>query len=246
MNWNNLKIFFLQSRLWWSQQHELATPGSPEGWRSHRVPPQAPPCPVKCYKVRSLYLALHHTTDPVASKFAYASWWHLTALHLTSSTHRDVANVKGYFAWSLLDNFEWAYGYTVRFGLNFVDYNDGLKRYPKNSARWFKEFLKNWTWTRPSKWKKHLERCKILLVYVDWFCIRQGMKEIVLKQMHLRFAAIKHVCVSLVIKTVYTLSVQSYPPHIWASTFILCFVKKKRETMDAYPQPTGVVRQGWA
>lgn len=55
--------------------------------------------------------------------------------------HRDGANVKGYFAWSLLDNFEWAYGYTVRFGLNFVDYNDGLKRYPKNSAHWFKEFL---------------------------------------------------------------------------------------------------------
>ena len=51
--------------------------------------------------------------------------------------------MKGYFAWSLLDNFEWVYGYTVRFGLNFVDYNDGLKRYPKNSARWFKEFLQN-------------------------------------------------------------------------------------------------------
>ena len=42
--------------------------------------------------------------------------------------------MKGYFAWLLLDNFEWAYGYTVRFGLNFIDYNDGLKRYPKNSA----------------------------------------------------------------------------------------------------------------
>jgi beta-glucosidase len=55
--------------------------------------------------------------------------------------HRDGANVKGYFAWSLLDNFEWVNGYTIRFGLNFVDYNDGLKRYPKNSAHWFKEFL---------------------------------------------------------------------------------------------------------
>ncbi|KAF0910471.1 hypothetical protein E2562_002930 [Oryza meyeriana var. granulata] len=63
--------------------------------------------------------------------------------HLLSvlSVIRDGANVKGYFAWSLLDNFEWANGYTVRFGLNFVDYNDGAKRYPKNSARWFKKFL---------------------------------------------------------------------------------------------------------
>jgi beta-glucosidase len=50
--------------------------------------------------------------------------------------------VKGYFAWSLLDNFEWSSGYTVRFGLNFVDYKDGLKRYPKLSAHWFKKFLK--------------------------------------------------------------------------------------------------------
>lgn len=50
--------------------------------------------------------------------------------------------MKGYFVWSLLDNFEWVNGYTVRFGLNFVDYNDGLKRYPKNSAHWFKEILR--------------------------------------------------------------------------------------------------------
>ncbi|OEL35431.1 Beta-glucosidase 13 [Dichanthelium oligosanthes] len=63
--------------------------------------------------------------------------------HLLSllSAIRDGANVKGYFAWKKKDNFEWVYGYTVRFGLNFVDYNDGLKRYPKNSAHWFKEFL---------------------------------------------------------------------------------------------------------
>ncbi|RZC53547.1 hypothetical protein C5167_012398 [Papaver somniferum] len=51
--------------------------------------------------------------------------------------------IKGYFAWSLLDNFEWNAGYTVRFGISFVDYKDGLlKRYPKSSALWFKNFLK--------------------------------------------------------------------------------------------------------
>ncbi|KAJ7982166.1 Beta-glucosidase [Quillaja saponaria] len=50
-------------------------------------------------------------------------------------------NVKGYFTWSLLDNFEWTEGFTLRFGLVYVDYNNGLKRYPKKSAYWFKEFL---------------------------------------------------------------------------------------------------------
>ncbi|KAG2285964.1 hypothetical protein Bca52824_045568 [Brassica carinata] len=51
------------------------------------------------------------------------------------------ANVKGFFAWSLLDNFEWVNGYTVRFGLVYVDFKDGCKRYPKKSADWFKNFL---------------------------------------------------------------------------------------------------------
>ncbi|KAK7262567.1 hypothetical protein RJT34_30141 [Clitoria ternatea] len=50
-------------------------------------------------------------------------------------------NVQGYFVWSLLDNFEWNVGYTVRFGMNFVDYKNGLERYPKLSALWFKDFL---------------------------------------------------------------------------------------------------------
>ncbi|KAJ3679743.1 hypothetical protein LUZ60_017754 [Juncus effusus] len=54
---------------------------------------------------------------------------------------REGANVKGYFAWSLLDNFEWVNGYTVRFGINFVDYENGQKRYPKKSSHWFKQFL---------------------------------------------------------------------------------------------------------
>ncbi|XP_043692665.1 beta-glucosidase 13-like [Telopea speciosissima] len=52
-------------------------------------------------------------------------------------------NVKGFFVWSLLDNFEWSFGYTVRFGIYYVDYKDGLKRYPKHSATWFKKFLQN-------------------------------------------------------------------------------------------------------
>ncbi|XP_004507319.1 non-cyanogenic beta-glucosidase-like [Cicer arietinum] len=52
------------------------------------------------------------------------------------------ANVKGFYAWSLFDDFEWFNGFTVRFGLNFVDYKDGLKRYPKLSSQWYKNFLK--------------------------------------------------------------------------------------------------------
>nr|GMC84563.1 beta-glucosidase 12-like [Ipomoea batatas] len=54
---------------------------------------------------------------------------------------KDGANVKGFFAWSFLDNFEWTSGYTQRFGINYINYKDNLKRYPKHSALWFKNFL---------------------------------------------------------------------------------------------------------
>ncbi|GJN28909.1 hypothetical protein PR202_gb17083 [Eleusine coracana subsp. coracana] len=50
-------------------------------------------------------------------------------------------DLQGYFAWSLFDNFEWKDGYTVRFGINYIDYKDGLKRYPKRSSQWFHNFL---------------------------------------------------------------------------------------------------------
>ncbi|KAK6161988.1 hypothetical protein DH2020_001829 [Rehmannia glutinosa] len=50
-------------------------------------------------------------------------------------------NVKGYFAWAWCDLFEWAAGYTIRFGLMYVDYMNDLTRYPKRSAIWFTKFL---------------------------------------------------------------------------------------------------------
>lgn len=50
-------------------------------------------------------------------------------------------NLKGYFAWSFMDNFEWASGYEKRFGLHYVDF-ETLERFPKKSALWFKEAIK--------------------------------------------------------------------------------------------------------
>jgi beta-glucosidase len=47
----------------------------------------------------------------------------------------------GYFAWSLLDNFEWAEGFAVRFGLVHVDYPT-QRRTVKSSGRWYSDFIK--------------------------------------------------------------------------------------------------------
>ncbi len=58
---------------------------------------------------------------------------HLLALH---QAMREGSRVKGYYAWSLLDNFEWAAGYSQRWGLVRVDF-DTLVRSPKTSASWY-------------------------------------------------------------------------------------------------------------
>ncbi len=50
------------------------------------------------------------------------------------------ANLRGYYVWSLMDNFEWAHGYRPRFGLVRVDYAS-QRRIPKQSARWYSEVI---------------------------------------------------------------------------------------------------------
>ncbi|MFF8590459.1 GH1 family beta-glucosidase [Streptomyces sp. NPDC015220] len=63
---------------------------------------------------------------------------HVRALHRAMTRGVDV---RGYFVWSLLDNFEWAEGYARRFGLVHVDH-ETLKRTPKASYAWFRDVLR--------------------------------------------------------------------------------------------------------
>jgi beta-glucosidase len=63
---------------------------------------------------------------------------HLTAVHRAIDRGADV---RGYFVWSLLDNFEWAFGYSKRFGIVHVDY-ETQQRTPKDSARFYQELAR--------------------------------------------------------------------------------------------------------
>jgi beta-glucosidase len=47
----------------------------------------------------------------------------------------------GYFQWSLMDNFEWAWGYTRRFGMTHIDYANQV-RTPKESFRWYQAVIR--------------------------------------------------------------------------------------------------------
>ncbi len=62
---------------------------------------------------------------------------HVAAVH---AAIEQGADVRGYILWSLLDNFEWAYGYGKRFGLIHVDY-ETCERRPKDSARWYRQVI---------------------------------------------------------------------------------------------------------
>ncbi|AWK08803.1 beta-glucosidase [Streptomyces spongiicola] len=73
--------------------------------------------------------------DPERIRYLHG---HLSAVHRAMT---DGADVRGYFLWSLMDNFEWAYGYGKRFGAVYVDY-DTQARVPKSSARWYAELAR--------------------------------------------------------------------------------------------------------
>ena len=64
---------------------------------------------------------------------------HISAVHDAIDAG---VNVQGYFVWSLLDNFEWSYGYSRRFGLVWVDFPTG-ERLAKESFRWYRETIRS-------------------------------------------------------------------------------------------------------
>jgi beta-glucosidase len=63
---------------------------------------------------------------------------HFTAARLAM---RDGVKLAGYFVWSLMDNYEWAFGYSRRFGITYVDYPT-QRRILKDSGKWYQQFLR--------------------------------------------------------------------------------------------------------
>ncbi|GAB4832641.1 hypothetical protein Ancab_006659 [Ancistrocladus abbreviatus] len=78
--------------------------------------------------------------------------YHRDHLSCLLESIKDGVNVKGYFAWSFLDNFEFNSAYTIRYGLHYVDRNNkDLPRTTKASAAWFKDFLSSSTEVEPGQ-----------------------------------------------------------------------------------------------
>jgi beta-glucosidase len=106
----------------------------------------APRQVAKLWKVKELYITENGTSaadQPAADGEVYdidrVMFLRQYLAQLRRATSEGVP-VRGYFVWSLLDNFEWLEGYSVRFGLHHVDYQT-LKRTPKLSASFYKKLI---------------------------------------------------------------------------------------------------------
>jgi beta-glucosidase len=98
------------------------------------------------YKPRKIYIAENGAAYdyPVDPEGRIADPKRITYLreHLLAARRAitDGVPLEGYFHWSLMDNFEWGFGFTKRFGLFGVDF-ETQKRIPKDSAIWYRDVL---------------------------------------------------------------------------------------------------------
>lgn len=70
-------------------------------------------------------------------------------LAMASQAIAEGVDLRGYFQWSLMDNFEWSFGYTQRFGITHVDYQT-QKRTPKDSFKWYAQAIKEGSLVGPA------------------------------------------------------------------------------------------------
>jgi beta-glucosidase len=75
----------------------------------------------------------------------YRRWWIEESIVAMQRAASEGVKIKGYFHWSLLDNFEWLDGYWPKFGLVDVDREHGMKRTIRPSAKWFADRIEKLT-----------------------------------------------------------------------------------------------------
>ena len=112
----------------------------PEGltWTLKRVATEYPPLPLYVCENGAAY----PDADPVDGTIEDPDRIRYLESHIEALAEaiRQGVDVRGYFVWSLLDNFEWAKGYTMRFGIVHVDFNT-QKRTIKASGRWYRDHI---------------------------------------------------------------------------------------------------------
>jgi beta-glucosidase len=107
----------------------------------------APRLVAEAWRVPAIYITENGCANPDRPDASNEIWDTARVMYLEQhliAAHRAVAEgypLKGYFLWSLMDNFEWACGYTKRFGIHYVNY-DTLERTPKLSAKFYGDVIR--------------------------------------------------------------------------------------------------------
>lgn len=76
--------------------------------------------------------------------------WSSSRISIVRVSREKGVNIKGYFAWALGDNYEFCKGFTVRFGLSYVNWTNLDDRNLKESGKWYQSFI-NGTTKNPAK-----------------------------------------------------------------------------------------------
>ena len=98
------------------------------------------------WKVPAIYITENGCAYPDRPDASNEIWDTARVMYLQQhlvAAHRAISEgvpIEGYFAWSLMDNFEWAFGYTRRFGLCYVNY-ETQERIPKLSAKFYRDII---------------------------------------------------------------------------------------------------------
>lgn len=91
------------------------------------------------YKKKPIIITENGVAD---AKDEYRRWWIEESIVAMERAISEGVDIRGYFYWSLLDNFEWANGWWPKFGLIAIDREHGMKRTVRESAKWFAEKIK--------------------------------------------------------------------------------------------------------
>jgi beta-glucosidase len=150
---------------YYSPERVVADPADPGGWKGIAAPPQAPRPDMPGWEVfapgiRSVLIQFHRryglpiyvtengmglNEEPLGDDGRVHDERRTDFLkrHLAEIRRamEQGADVRGYFHWSLMDNFEWGFGFTLHFGLVHTDYQS-YRRTPKDSALWYRACIK--------------------------------------------------------------------------------------------------------
>jgi beta-glucosidase len=139
------KIDFVGFNYYFSDYYKAGRPDNPDapkndlGW--YMEPEGLHPLLVRVwahYK-KPIFITENGVAD---GKDQYRQWWLEETMVAMERALSEGVDLRGYFHWSLLDNFEWKYGWWPKFGLVAVDRKRGMKRMVKPSAKWFAAKIK--------------------------------------------------------------------------------------------------------